>query len=281
MMDAVTRLVVWLNAAANALGRVVLAPIGALPGWLSATIVSAATGLFLLFVFKYTSNQRAIKRTRDDINAHLLALKLFKDSASVALRAQGHIFAGALSLLALAVVPVLLMTVPVSLLLGQLSLWYESRPLGVGEEAVVTLRLDGDAARAWPDVSLEPTGAVEVTAGPVRVLSKREVCWSFKARESGYHRLVFRVDGQPADKELAVGASFMRVSARRPGWHWSDVLMHPGETPFGPGSRVRSIEIDYPARASWTSGTGSWVIYWFVTSLVAGLCFRRFLNVHV
>jgi hypothetical protein len=102
-----------------------------------------------------------------------------------------------------------------------------------------------------------------------------------KARASGYHRLVFRVDGQPADKELTVGDGFMRVSVRRPGWHWSDALTHPGETPFGPGSRVRSITIGYPARASWTSGTGAWVIYWFVTSLVAGLCFRRFLNVHV
>ena len=280
-MDALTQLVVWLNVAANALGRVVLAPIGALPGWLSATAVSAATGVLLLFVFKYTSDQRAIKRVRDDINAHLLALKLFKDSASVALRSQGRIFWGVLSLLALAVVPVLVMVVPVSLLLGQLSLWYESRPLGVGEEAVVTLRLDGNAARAWPDVCLEPMGAIEDTIGPVRVLSKREVCWNIKARESGYHRLVFRVDGQPADKELAVGDGFMRVSVRRPGWHWLDALMHPCETPFGSGSRVRSIEIDYPARSSWTSGTGSWVLYWFVTSLVAGLCFRRLLNVHV
>jgi hypothetical protein len=280
-MDALTQLVVWLNVAANALGRVVLAPIGALPGWLSATAVAAATGVILLLVFKYTSSQRAIKRVRDDISADLLALKLFKDSASVALRSQGRIFAGALALLALAVVPVLVMAVPVSLLLGQLSLWYESRPLRVGEEAVVTLRLDGDAARAWPDVCLEPMEAIEGTIGPVRVLSKREVCWGIKARESGYHRLVFRVDGQPADKELAVGDGFMRVSVRRPGWHWSEALMHPAEPPFGPDSRVRSIDIDYPARASWTSGTGLWVLYWFVTSLVAGFCFRRLLNVHV
>ena len=42
-------------------------------------------------VFKYTSNQRAIKRARDDIKAHLLALKLFKENTRVIFRAQGRI----------------------------------------------------------------------------------------------------------------------------------------------------------------------------------------------
>ena len=88
-MDVVARIVAWLNRPANALGRSLLAPIGVLPGWLSATIVSVVTGWLLLLVFKYTSNQRAIRRVRDDISAHLLALKLFKDSTSVILRRRG------------------------------------------------------------------------------------------------------------------------------------------------------------------------------------------------
>src|SRR5207302_273278 len=150
---------------------------GVLPGWLSATIVAAATGVLLLVVFKHTSNQRAIKRVRDDINAHLLALKLFKDSTSVTLRAQGRILVGALRLFVLAVVPMLIMAVPVCLILGQLALWYQARPLRVGEDAVITVKLNGGAASSRPDVRLRPSSAVEVTTGPIRVLSKREVCW--------------------------------------------------------------------------------------------------------
>jgi hypothetical protein len=296
-MDVLAQVVVWLNAVANALGKLVLAPVGELPGWLSATLAAAGSGLLFLVAFKCTSNQRAIKAVRSDIKAHLLALKLFKDSAAVALRAQGRILLGALRLLALAVVPLLVMAVPVTLVLGQLSLWYQARPLRVGEETVITLKLNGDAESPWPDVSLQPTEAVEVLIGPVRVLSKREVCWSVRARESGYHRLVFQVGG-PADKadsvsssggqpplrvekELAVGDGFMRVSTHRPGWEWSEAVLHPAEEPFGPDSPVRSIEIEYPQRSSWTSGTDSWVIYWFVVSLVAALCFRRLLGVNL
>ena len=45
------------------------------------------------------------------------------------------------------------------LLLGQLSLWYQHRPLLVGEEAVVALALGGDAGGPMPAVTLEPNPA--------------------------------------------------------------------------------------------------------------------------
>lgn len=280
MIDFLVQLIVWLNAAADALGRIVLAPIGVMPGWLSATIVSAVTGVLLLAVFKFTSNQRAIKKARDDINANLLALKLFKESTSVALQAQGRILFGALRLFVLAIVPMIVMAVPVTLLLGQLSLWYQFRPLEVGEEAVVTLKLGGTGT-TLPAVRLEATPAAEVLIGPVRVPSKREVCWKIRARENGLHRLVFGVGETTIDKELAVSRGLLRVSKLRPGWDWSDILMNPQEAPFPPTSEVHSIDIDYPGRDSWTSGTDVWVFYWFGVSMVAAFVFRRALNVNI
>jgi uncharacterized membrane protein (DUF106 family) len=280
VIDLCTRLVVWLNALANALGGLLLAPLGMLPGWLSATLVAAITGVLLLVVFKYTSNQRAIKRVKDDINANLLALKLFKESVSVALRAQGSILYSAGRLMLLAIVPMLVMVVPVLLILGQLSLWYQSRPLRVDEDAVVTLKLlSGDAAR--PDVRLEPNDAVEVLVGPVFVPSDREVCWKIKARQPGDHRLVFQVGNETGDKELSVGDRFMRVSSLRPDWNLGDVLLYPAEKPFDRASAVQSIAIDYPARSSWTSGADTWVIYWFAVSMVFGFAFRRVFNVNM
>jgi hypothetical protein len=280
-MDLLAQIATCLSAAADASGKVLLAPIAVLPGWLSATIVGAVTGVLLLAVYKYTSNQRAIKGARDEINANLLALKLFKDSAPVALRAQGRILLGAGRLFALSIVPMLVMVVPVTLLLGQLALWYQFRPLRPGEEAVITLKLNDNAAPPWPDVTMTPTGACEVTVGPVRVLSKREVCWNVRALERGYHHLDFDVGGARAGKELAVSDRFLRVTRLRPGWHWSDILLNPGEEPFPPDSPIRSIEIDYPKRSSWTSGSDKWMVYWFAVSMVSALCFRRLLNVNI
>jgi len=279
--DVLSWIAVRLNVAADALGGIVFAPLGVLPGWLSATLVAAVTGVLLLVAYKYTSNQRAIKRVRDDLDANLLALKLFKDSTSVTLRSQGRMVVGAFHLMLLALVPMLVMALPVMLLLGQLALWYQTRPLRVGEDAVLTLALGGDAKAPWPDVRLRPSDAVQVEVGPVRVRSKREVCWRLKGQSAGLHRLAFDIDGRTVDKQFAVGDGLMRVSALRPGWDWEEILLNPAEEPFRADSTVRSIKVEFPARSSWTSGTDSWVIYWFVVSMLAALVFRRALNVKV
>jgi hypothetical protein len=281
MTRAVALLAAWLSAAANGLGAILLAPLGVLPGWLSATVVAAVSGLLLLIMFKYTSNQRAIKSARDQINADLLALRLFKDSVRVSLRAQGRILRSALRLAGLAAVPILTMSVPVTLLLAQLALWYQARPLRIGEDAVITLKLNGDSGSPLPPVSLRPTDAVEIAVGPVRVQSKREVSWKVRARQAGSHRLVFQVGERVCIKELAAGDGFRRVSTERPGWDGWAILLNPAEEPFKPGDPVRSIEIDYPPRSSWTSGTDKWLYYWFAASMVAAFCFRPLLKVNM
>jgi len=177
------QIISWVNMLTNAFGRFFLAPIAVLPGWLSNTIISAVTGLILLVIFKYTSNQRAIGKIRDDIKANMLAMKLFKDSISVTLHAEVRIFKGAFLLLFHAIGPMLVMVLPVSLLLAQMSLWYQSRPLLPGEAAVMTVKLNDNVEGNWPTVNIEPTSVAEVTIGPVRVFSKREICWEIKALE--------------------------------------------------------------------------------------------------
>ncbi|HWY88009.1 MAG TPA: hypothetical protein VNX28_14855, partial [Gemmataceae bacterium] len=237
--------------------------------------------ILMLVAFKYTSNQRGIKAARDDIKAHMLALKLYKDNAAVTVQALGRILLGAGRLLVLAVVPMLVMAVPMTMLLAQLALWYQARPLHIGEEAVMTIKLAGTGSSAWPEVSLVPSDALAVTIGPLHVQSKRELCWNIKAGAAGLHRVVFHVDGQQVDKELAIGDGFMRVSTERPGWSWSAALLNPREQPFGPESPVQSIEIDYPKRPSWVSGSDTWVIYWFLMSMVAAFCCRGILGVNL
>jgi hypothetical protein len=252
-----------------------------LPGWLSNTIISAVTGFFLLVIFKYTSKQRAIGRIRDDIKANLLALKLFKDSISVTLHAEARVFKGAFLLLFHAIPPMLVMIFPISLLLAQMSLWYQSRPLLPGEIAVITVKLNDNVEGNWPTVNIEPTSAVEVTVGPVRILSRREICWEIKALENGKQLITLDVNRQQIKKELAIGNGFMRVSSTRPALNWANILMNPAEKPFAPDSIVQSVTIDYPDRLSRTSGADWWLIYFFTTSMLFALVLRPFVKVRI
>lgn len=276
-----TQLVVWLNALAGGIAGVALAPVAWLPGWLSATAIAVATGIAMLYVFKHTSNQSAIQRTRNRIRANLLALSLFKDDLRVGLRCQGELLAGAVRLLTLSFVPMLVMLAPMCLLLGQLSLWYQARPLAVGEEAVVTLHLANRDEQPIPEVRLQEAPGIALGAGPVRVPGKHLICWNIVAQEPGIHHLTFGVGEQTVTKQLAVGDGFLPTSLKRPGWNLTEVLLHPHETPFPAESPVQSIEVDFPERLSWTSGSHSWLAYWFLVSMAAGFAARPLLNVKI
>ncbi|MBN1765041.1 MAG: hypothetical protein JW860_07280 [Sedimentisphaerales bacterium] len=280
-MSFIAQVVYWLNVVMNALGRVLLTPLMGLPGWLSNTIISAVMGVVFMVIFKYTSNQKAIGRVRDGIKADMLALKLYKDSMSVTMQSQGSLFVGALKLLYHAIRPMLVMIVPVSLVLAQMALWYQSRPLKVGEEAVLTIKLNGDITWPWPDVHLAPSDSLEVTVQPVRMPSINEISWTIKAREPGYHTIDIQVAQDTFEKELVIGDSFMRVSAMRPDWSWSDMILHPWEIPFKTDSPVQSISITYPERGIVWHGIPGWLIYFFIASLVFALLFKPILKVRI
>lgn len=278
-MSFLAQIIAWINVPINALGNLLMGWIGTVPGWLSNTIISAVTGVVLLIIWKYTSNQSAIGRVRDAIKADMLALKLFKDSISVTLRAQGRVFAGAGKLLVHALRPMMVIIIPVCLLFSQMGLWYQSRPLLPGEETIVRMKLNSSSNLPLSEVNIESIPGAEIVTGPVRVFSKRQIFWQIKARQNGNHRIIFKAGQQQIEKQLAIGDGFMRVSVERPAWYWTDIMRNPAEKPFAPDSVVQSISINYPDRPSRTSGTNWWVGYFFVASMAFALIFKPFLKV--
>ena len=281
-MAILTQIVAWLNLAANAVGGILLAPLSFLPDWIAFLLLGTATGVVMLIAYKFTSNQRAIKKVRDDIKANMLALKLFKDNGPVILRAQGRLLRGAAMLLLLSIVPMLVMFIPLTLVLTQLSLWQQSRPLAVGEEAVLLIKLRGAGETSWPTVTLDPNQNIEILTGPVVIKSKREMVWKLAAKKPGRHRLIFHAEDQEIDKELVIGQERHRVSAMRPGWSWTDMVVHPGETPLEANSPIQAMEINYDRRWSWSFfGLEPWILYWFLAAMVSAFCLRKRLGVHL
>jgi len=280
-MGFAVQLITWVNVITNALGGLFLAPVALVPGWVSITVISAVLGVLLLIIFKYTSNQMAIGRVRDDIKANLLAVKLFKDSISVTFRSQARVFAGSFKLLFYAIVPMLVMIVPVCLILAQMGMWYQARPLRPSDEPVIVKLKLNNNLDTLPQVTLESLPAARTMIGPVRVFSKKEIYWKIKPIEDGNYNLIFHVGGRRYEKQLAVGEGFMRLSPIRPGPDFSDILLYPLEMPFAPDSPVYSISIDYPERDSRISGTNWWIVYFFIASMIFAFIFKPLLKVRI
>jgi uncharacterized membrane protein (DUF106 family) len=281
MMDFLVPIITRINAVTNAIGGFFLAPVASIPGWLSITVISAILGVFLLVIFKHTSNQKAIGRVRDDIKANLLAVKLFKDSFYVTFRSQARVFCASFKLLFYAIVPMLVMIVPVCLILAQMGLWYQARPLQPGDEPVIVKLKLNDNLDALPQVTLESLPAARTMIGPVRVFSKKEIFWKIKPIEDGNYNLIFHVGDRRYEKQLVIGEGFMRLSPKRPGANFGDILLYPLEKPFASDSPVHSISIDYPERDSRINGTDWWIVYFFVTSMVFAFLFKPLLKVRI
>ncbi|MCC9608029.1 hypothetical protein LOC69_19345 [Blastopirellula sp. JC733] len=269
-----------LNTLANNTVGLLLEAIAYVPGWLSVGVIGAITGVLMLLAFKYTSHQSAIRHTRNQIKANLLGLSLFKDDLAIGLGMQVNLLKLAGMLLALSVVPMLVMIVPTCLLLSQLALWYQARPLYAGETAIVTVQGAANPA-VIEQLQLSDSSAYRLAKGPVRVPEQQMACWEIEAVEPGRHELKFALGEDQIAKELAIGDGLMPVSLTRPASDWTDLLLHPREAPFSADSPVQSIAIDYPERSSWTYGTHTWLIAWFLVSMLAAFAAKPLLNVNI
>jgi hypothetical protein len=240
-------------------------------------LVSALTGVAMLLVFKATSNQRAIRRTRDLIRAHMLAMRLFRDDAAVVVDSQKKVLRTNLTYLRYAVVPIVFILPIVVLIMVQLNLRYGPAPAQPGEAVVVKAVFDGALD---DDVTLTAPPGVVVETPALRIPYKREADWRVRPTKLGTYELSLKTKGGTYGKELVVGAAGVGgVSARRVSGLWSQ-LMNPGERPLSSG--VKEIEVKYPERQNKLFGLGvHWVLTFFVVSLVAAFALKGVLKTEV
>ena len=265
-----------INPICTAIGDAVYGALRPLPAWLGLTLLSAIIGVAMLIAFRYTSNQAAIGRAKDDIKAQLLALKLYKDELRVTFRAQIRLLWAILRLQRYVLTPVLWMTAPMLLCLAQMGLRHQWRPLHVGERTQIRMNVEPECAGSV-SATLLPHPGVVVEVGPVA--GEDSLVWRVRGGEAGRHTIRFQVDNVVVDKEFVVGDGFERVSAAHPASCWTAQLLHPAE-PRLPGSTpVESIEILYPHVESWIYGADYWILYFFVISMLTALVFKPLFKV--
>jgi hypothetical protein len=276
------------------------------------TVLAAAMGAAMLWVFGRTSNQERMKQVKRRVQAGLLELRIFVDEPAISLRAQRGLIAANLNYLVLALRPALWMTVPIALLVIHLEAFYGRAPLPLGEPALVTMRMTADwipsapppvlitpsnvailgapvrveAARevSWrilphspvsapPPVLITPSN-VAILGAPVRVEAAREVSWRILPHSPVSDRLIFRYNGQEVAKWMEAGDRQRYVTGRRVRSGW-ETLLSPGE------SRMRSdfaewIEIRYPAADLRIFGLHvNWLAWFVIVSMVAALLLKK------
>jgi len=258
-------------------------PVRGLGPWPVMIEVSFLTGLLMLVIFRRTSNQDGIRAAKNRIKAHLLELRLYKDSLAQQLRSQGRILAANGRYIGYALKPMLVMIVPVVLILVQLNLWFGSRPLRVGESALVKLKLAKGGDPLKTDLRLEAPAGIEVETPALRIEDEGEIDWRVRARSEGGHDLVFRSGGETFTKSLSVGQKRMtKISALKPGPGLTGQVFNPGEKPVPGSFSIASVEVAFPARKMDLFGLGvHWLVVYFILSIIFGFAFKGVFKVEI
>jgi hypothetical protein len=235
---------------------------------------SALLGIGMLLVFRYTSNQRSIRKAKAQLMASLYEMLLYGDEPWLVLRAQMRLFAANLRYIGLMLVPAAVMVVPVLLLCSALDAIYGQAPLHPGEAALVILQMRDPLDIRGQAPALEAPPGIVVETPAVRVPSQRQIGWRIRAQEPVSGPLTIALAGGAVQKSVEAGGGLRYVSERRVSSLW-DLLWHPGESLIR-NRAVEWVEVQYPRRdVAWLGLEMHWVIWALVFSMLTALLLKR------
>lgn len=258
-------------------------PFKNLSPWIGMILISLLTGLLMLLIFRFTSNQEGIRRVKNKIKAHLLELRLFKDSLALSLKAQGNILRYNLKYISYSGKPLLVMIVPLILILIQLNFWFGYHSLKPGEKTILKIKLKEDQNILDLDLKVEPPPSLAIETPPLWIEEKKEINWRLRAKERGLHILTFRINGQSFIKKVTVAQKpLTRISPLKVQRNFIDELFNPGEKPLSRELPVKSVEVKYPAENMNLFGWRiHWIIVYFVLAIIFGFAFKGVFKVEI
>lgn len=239
-----------LNRFSNAIGDLVIGPWGSVT---AALIVSASVlAAVIVGLFRLAGRPQRIRQARNRFVARTLELLLFGHDGRSLLTATGRILLANAVYLWQFAVPLLVSTIPISLLLIQGAAWFAHRPYRVGEPIIVEVQLASARSVLDTPVSLSTAEGITLTAGPVRIPGRAELCYRLVGTKPGDGWVDLNVENHTIRKQIVVGDGIERLTGERGNTRWQSVL-HPGEEPLAADSPVVRIGTPYPDR-TWSWG---------------------------
>ncbi|MCP2619638.1 hypothetical protein NLC35_00075 [Candidatus Aminicenantes bacterium AC-334-K16] len=255
--------------------------------WWAMVYISLLTGLFMLWVFRLTSNQAGIKDIKRRIKAHLLEIRLYKDNFGLTFKAQGNILLCNLKYIGYSVKPMLVMILPLVLILIQLNFRFAYRPLAPGERTIVKVKVQPGLDLLELPLTLTTTSGIVVETPPLRIEEVGEIDWRIKALQPGKHSLVVKIGEESSlTKEILVAPAaterLTRLSPLRPSARFLSSLLFPVEKPLPPETVLQEIEVIYPAGNFRLLGLSiHWIIVYFILAIAFGFALKRFVGVEI
>lgn len=229
-------------------------------------VFAILTAALTLIVVRWTSDQKAIRRVKDRMGAHVLEVRLFSDQPRVVLRAYITLLGNTVLYLRYSLRPLIVLAIPLLLLFTQLEAYFGRTPVDLGQDFLVRATFQSADALANSMLQLPP--GLEMTSPPVHIPSERQVDWRLKAVNAGTYDVRLVLPGSETSKKIVAGGGLARVVIERERGGFWEQIVNPGEPPLARAGLVEQIEIQYPVRVF---RLRTWEIEWLVPYLVLTL----------
>jgi uncharacterized membrane protein (DUF106 family) len=245
-------------------------------------ILSVVIGLLMIVLFGYTSDQKAIGIAKDQLKAHLLAVRLYRDQLHVVMGSYGKVLRGTGRYLKLAFKPLLYVIIPITLMIVWLDRSLGLTAIQTNTPFLLTARVNNP--QALDSVSIDLPPQITASAPPVHVAADNEVVWRLVASQQGAYEVKISAGGQSAVKTVRVSSELAQVSPQRWRDHFWERMFSSGESALPSDSAVESISVNYPERNIPLGIAGyemNWIWLFFILSMIAGFIFKELLGIEV
>lgn len=273
-----------MSSALSGLFDLLMTPVQSMNPLLSLFFFSVPTGIFMLLVFRYTSDQKGIREAKEKIKAHLLEIRIFKDNLAILLSAQKRLLTHNAIYIKHAIRPVLFMIVPVALLIIQMDAWYGRRPLRPGESTIVSIQVsDAGGMELSSNILIEMGKGLTIQKPSLRIAEARELDWTVRANELGVHKISVTTSEQTFSKNIIVSdGQLARVSALSVNSGLWGAILNPGTELIAENSFLKRIEVRYPSRSINLFGLKiHWLVIFFVLTTIVAFALKRMFKVEI
>lgn len=243
-------------------------------------VLSILTGLVMIVLFGYLSDQNAVRRAKDQLRAQLLAVRLFQDQPQVVLRAYGRIFTGTGRYLRVSFKPLAVIVIPMIALLIYGDRYLGSLPFQTNQPILLKAQLD--KPDTLDSVSLRLPPGLSESAPAVHIAEDNEVDWRLVASAQGNYTVHVLAGEEELGKQVVVSNDLAHLSeCRLRGRFWRR-LLECAEPAIPVNAPVRLVAVNYPERnidlGPWTT---NWLVVYFIVSLAAALLFKFLLGIEI
>jgi len=249
-------------------------PLHKLPPFWGVFAFSLLTSLIVLVVYRAVSNPQKVKDTKNQIKAHILAIRLYRDFWKVIIISffKSLYYTGKYFVLNL--IPLFLVLPLMFLLFVQMDIRYGMRPFRVNEDIMVKAGFSQDIGKLT--VELQADTHFQAQMNPVFIDSLREVNWKLRAGQNGTAAIAISVNGTTVRKNLVIGASVPALSNKKmtaSGWAH---FIYPVEKLLEPAQDLKYISLQYPPRSIGFLGLhGHWLFYYLALTMIIALALKN------